>query len=143
MSSTTNPIYIDGTRLEIPQDRAVSITTSSGIRIELAAQPKPEVPKPEPTKVVEEPAKKEKKRYKLRGRARIQEDRLRVARAIARAGSRGITLAELRDRLGLPTMTLTNDLLVLRQAGLIEAHQETDSLIGQVLRYTATPRVSQ
>jgi ArsR family transcriptional regulator len=58
--------------------------------------------------------------------------RLAAFRALVQAGTTGLAVGELRDRLGLPPATLTAHLNVLRGAGLVDDERE-----GRVIRVRA------
>jgi DNA-binding transcriptional ArsR family regulator len=65
-------------------------------------------------------------------KALSHDSRLSAYRALVQAGSGGLSVGELRDRLGLPPATLTAHLNVLRAAGLIGDRRE-----GRVIRVRA------
>jgi len=60
------------------------------------------------------------------------ETRLSAFRALVQAGSDGLAVGELRERLDLPPATLTAHLNVLRAAGLVHDERE-----GRVIRVRA------
>ena len=142
MSTANAPIIINGTELQLPNDRAVSITTASGITIKMEAQqPKPEEVKPVEKQETPSSKRPDRAPYNCRGKAEVEADRIRLARAIARSGAQGITLLELKERLGIQNPRAAHtDLMALRHAGLIR------TLRGKAtfdLRYYATPRSEQ
>jgi ArsR family transcriptional regulator, arsenate/arsenite/antimonite-responsive transcriptional repressor len=61
-----------------------------------------------------------------------QESRLAAFRALVQAGPGGLSVGELRERLGLAPATLTAHLNVLRAAGLVADQRE-----GRVIRVRA------
>ncbi|HEV2539211.1 MAG TPA: metalloregulator ArsR/SmtB family transcription factor [Frateuria sp.] len=61
-----------------------------------------------------------------------QESRLAAFRELVQAGPDGLSVGELRERLGLPPATLSAHLNVLRAAGLV-----TDQREGRVIRVRA------
>jgi DNA-binding transcriptional ArsR family regulator len=70
-------------------------------------------------------------------RALGHESRLAAFRQLVQAGSAGLSVGELRDRLDLPPATLTAHLNVLRGAGLVDDERE-----GRVIRVRASyPRI--
>lgn len=60
------------------------------------------------------------------------ESRLAAFRLLIQAGAAGLSVGELRDRLGIPPATLTAHLNVLRSAGMVEDQRE-----GRVIRLRA------
>jgi ArsR family transcriptional regulator len=60
------------------------------------------------------------------------ESRLAAFRQLVQAGPAGLSVGELRERLGLPPATLTAHLNVLRSAGLVQDQRE-----GRVIRMRA------
>lgn len=70
-------------------------------------------------------------------RALGHESRLAAFRKLVQAGPDGLSVGELRDRLDLPSATLTAHLNVLRSAGLVGDERE-----GRVIRVRASyPRI--
>lgn len=65
-------------------------------------------------------------------RALGQEHRLDAFRRLVRAGPDGLTVGELRERLGIPPATLSAHLNTLRAAGLVRDRRE-----GRVIRVSA------
>ena len=65
-------------------------------------------------------------------RALGQAHRLAAFRALVEAGPSGLSVGELRERLGLPAATLTAHLNTLRSAGLVADERE-----GRVIRVRA------
>jgi DNA-binding transcriptional ArsR family regulator len=65
-------------------------------------------------------------------RALSQEHRLAAFRQLIQAGPSGLSVGELRDRVGIPPATLSAHLNVLRAAGLV-----TDVREGRVIRVRA------
>ena len=65
-------------------------------------------------------------------RALSQEYRLGSFRQLIQAGPAGLTVGELRDRIGIPPATLSAHLNVLRSAGLVNDVRE-----GRVIRVRA------
>ena len=61
-----------------------------------------------------------------------QESRLAAFRKLVQAGPEGMSVGDLRDRLGLPPATLSAHLNVLRAAGLVQDKRE-----GRVIRISA------
>lgn len=61
-----------------------------------------------------------------------QESRLAAFRRLVQAGPEGMSVGDLRDRLGLPPATLSAHLNVLRAAGLVQDKRE-----GRVIRISA------
>ena len=61
-----------------------------------------------------------------------QESRLAAYRQLVQAGPDGLSVGELRERLGLPPATLSAHLNILRAAGLVSDQRE-----GRVIRVTA------
>jgi ArsR family transcriptional regulator, arsenate/arsenite/antimonite-responsive transcriptional repressor len=60
------------------------------------------------------------------------ESRLAAYRQLVQAGTNGLSVGELRDRLALPPATLTAHLNILRVAGLVQDERE-----GRVIRVRA------
>ena len=60
------------------------------------------------------------------------ESRLAAFRALVQAGPDGLSVGQLRERLGLPAATLTAHLNVLRAAGMVRDQRE-----GRVIRVRA------
>ena len=65
-------------------------------------------------------------------RALAQESRLAAFRQLVQAGSAGLSVGELRDRIGIPAATLSAHLNQLRSAGLVSDVRE-----GRVIRVRA------
>jgi len=65
-------------------------------------------------------------------RALSQESRLAAYRQLVQAGSKGLSVGELRERLHLPPATLSAHLNVMRAAGLVVDERE-----GRVIRVRA------
>jgi ArsR family transcriptional regulator, arsenate/arsenite/antimonite-responsive transcriptional repressor len=65
-------------------------------------------------------------------RALGQEHRLQAFRCLVQAGPSGLSVGELRRRLGIPAATLTAHLNVLRAAGLVQ-----DRRAGRVIHVSA------
>ena len=61
-----------------------------------------------------------------------QESRLAAFRHLVQAGPSGLSVGDLRERLGLPPATLSAQLNILRAAGLVQDRRE-----GRVIRVTA------
>lgn len=61
-----------------------------------------------------------------------QESRLAAFRALVQAGPAGLSVGELRERVGVPPATFTAHLNVLRAAGLVRDQRE-----GRVIRVRA------
>lgn len=65
-------------------------------------------------------------------KALSQEHRLHAFRALVAAGADGLSVGELRERVGVPPATLSAHLNVLRAAGLVVDRRE-----GRVIRVSA------
>jgi len=65
-------------------------------------------------------------------RALAQESRLAAFRQLVQAGSAGLSVGELRERIGIPAATLSAHLNQLRSAGLVSDVRE-----GRVIRVRA------
>lgn len=65
-------------------------------------------------------------------KALSQEHRLHAFRALVAAGADGLSVGELRERIGVPPATLSAHLNVLRAAGLVVDRRE-----GRVIRVSA------
>jgi ArsR family transcriptional regulator len=65
-------------------------------------------------------------------KALSQEHRLHAFRALVAAGAGGLSVGELRERVGVPPATLSAHLNVLRAAGLVVDRRE-----GRVIRVSA------
>ncbi|MEM8794652.1 MAG: metalloregulator ArsR/SmtB family transcription factor [Pseudomonadota bacterium] len=57
--------------------------------------------------------------------------RLDVVRNLVRAGERGLTVGEIKDRTGLPASTLAHHLKTLSQAGLIVQERKGREIISR------------
>jgi ArsR family transcriptional regulator len=61
--------------------------------------------------------------------ALAQESRLNAFRLLVRSGSEGLAAGEIARQLSIPHNTLSSHLSILSNAGLIESHRESRSII--------------
>ena len=61
------------------------------------------------------------------------EHRLDVLRTLVRAGPKGLTVGEIRDRTGMPASTLAHHLRYLNDGGLIEQHRTGRSVVNRAV----------
>lgn len=57
------------------------------------------------------------------------EHRLRIYRLLVRAGSGGLNVGELQERLAIPASTLSHHIAALRHADLVTQHREGRSIV--------------
>jgi ArsR family transcriptional regulator len=64
--------------------------------------------------------------------ARAQESRLKAFRLLVNSGPDGLAAGEIARRLAIPHNTLSSHLAILSNAGLVNSHRESRSIIYQV-----------
>lgn len=71
------------------------------------------------------------------------EQRLSVLRALVRAGRAGLTVGELRERIGLPASTLTHHLKTLSAAGLVDQEKRGREIHCAAARFERVDSLAQ